>query len=92
VPVPFVLQPAEGVALFELAQTKLSSGEVAEGRAGTDLLFLDETGLFFCSAVLLGNIQVALEMFSEALQVFIQVYGPLHSDIANCYRYAACNK
>jgi len=47
VPVPFVLQPAEGVALFELAQTKLSSGEVAEGRAGTDLLFLDETGLFF---------------------------------------------
>ena len=42
--------------------------------------------------MLLGNIQVALEMFSEALQVFIQVYGPLHVDIANCYRYAACNK
>ena len=45
-PVTFVLQPAEGVALFELAQTKLSSGEVAEGRAGAKLLFLDETDLF----------------------------------------------
>lgn len=50
-PVPFVLQPAEGVALFELAQTKLSSGEVAEGRAGTELLFLDEIDLFLLCCV-----------------------------------------
>ena len=31
------------------------------------------------------NLKKALEMFTEALQLFNQVYGPMHMDIANCY-------
>ena len=33
------------------------------------------------------NLSKALEMFMEALQLFNQVYGPMHLDIANCYLY-----
>lgn len=33
------------------------------------------------------NVSKALEMFMEALQLFNQVYGPMHLDIANCYLY-----
>ena len=32
-----------------------------------------------------GKFSVAQELFMEALQIFIQVYGPMHADIANCY-------
>ncbi len=33
-----------------------------------------------------GQIHVAYELFSNALHMFLQVYGPMHLDIANCYR------
>jgi len=33
-----------------------------------------------------GQVHVAHELFSSALQLFVQVYGPMHQDIANCYR------
>eukprot|EP00731_Ephydatia_muelleri_P023577 Em0015g1160a len=54
-------RPTEGVALLELGQVKLRSGQV---RLAHDLLL-------------------------EALQLFIRIYGPMHLDIANCYRSMA---
>ena len=35
--------------------------------------------------IYVGKFSVAQELFMEALQIFIQVYGPMHADIANCY-------
>ena len=35
-----------------------------------------------------GQLHVAHELFSNALHVFVQIYGSMHLDIANCYRYA----
>uniref|UniRef100_A0A1X7SR67 Kinesin light chain n=1 Tax=Amphimedon queenslandica TaxID=400682 RepID=A0A1X7SR67_AMPQE len=36
-----------------------------------------------------GNIEVALDYLSEAVQLFAQVFGPLHVNIANCYKVIA---
>lgn len=33
--------------------------------------------------------KAAGELFAEVIQMFIQIYGPMHVDIANCYRYVA---
>ena len=33
-----------------------------------------------------GNIRAAHELLMEAVQLYAQVYGPMHVDIANCYR------
>jgi protein TIF31 len=32
-----------------------------------------------------GRLDVAFELFNEALAIFHQVYGPLHPDTALCY-------
>ena len=36
-----------------------------------------------------GDLKSAIQLFEDALQMFVQVYGPLHVDIANCYRHLA---
>ena len=35
-----------------------------------------------------GLLGEAHELMVEALNLFHQVYGPLHADIATCYRYS----
>lgn len=35
--------------------------------------------------------QLSHELFANALQMFVQVYGPMHLDTANCYRLAAAD-
>lgn len=39
-----------------------------------------------------GNIKIAHNYLMEAVQLFAQVYGPIHVDIANCYRWAESNR
>ena len=39
---------------------------------------------------MLGQLHVAHELFASCLQMFVQVYGPMHLDTANCYRYVVC--
>ena len=34
-----------------------------------------------------GNLGNAQELTTQSLGVYSQVFGPLHSDVANCYRY-----
>ena len=41
-----------------------------------------------CNAFL-GDLKSALELFEDSLQMFVQIYGPIHVDIANCYRHLA---
>lgn len=41
------------------------------------------------SQPLSGYLKTSLELFEDALQMFIQTYGPIHVDIANCYRQMA---
>lgn len=33
-----------------------------------------------------GQLKVAHDLFANSLHMFVQVYGPMHADIANCYR------
>lgn len=39
-----------------------------------------------------GNIKIAHNYLMEAVQLFAQVYGPIHVDIANCYRWAESSR
>uniref|UniRef100_A0A1X7T1G8 Kinesin light chain n=1 Tax=Amphimedon queenslandica TaxID=400682 RepID=A0A1X7T1G8_AMPQE len=52
---------------------------------------LEASGLYELAQVQLqsGNIEVALDYLSEAVQLFAQVFGPLHVNIANCYKVIA---
>jgi protein TIF31 len=36
-----------------------------------------------------GSFRTAHDLYMEALQMFIQIYGPLHITVANCYRQVA---
>ena len=38
------------------------------------------------SDVYTGNFRTAHDLYMDALQMFIQIYGPLHLNVANCYR------
>ena len=33
-----------------------------------------------------GNLLLAQELLGEAIHMSLQIYGPMHVDIANCYR------
>uniref|UniRef100_A0A1X7SF92 CLU central domain-containing protein n=1 Tax=Amphimedon queenslandica TaxID=400682 RepID=A0A1X7SF92_AMPQE len=57
----------------------------------TDFKPLEASGLYELAQVQLqsGNIEVALDYLSEAVQLFAQVFGPLHVNIANCYKVIA---
>jgi protein TIF31 len=52
---------------------------------------MEASGLFDVGQVRLqsGNIKGGHEYLMEAVKFFTQVYGPLHVDIANCYRVLA---
>lgn len=36
-----------------------------------------------------GQVHLSHELFASTLQMFIQVYGPMHLDVASCYRHMA---
>uniref|UniRef100_A0A1X7TRI1 CLU central domain-containing protein n=1 Tax=Amphimedon queenslandica TaxID=400682 RepID=A0A1X7TRI1_AMPQE len=57
----------------------------------TDFKPLEASGLYELAQVQLqsGNIEVALDYLSEAVQLFAQVFGPLHVNIANFYKVIA---
>uniref|UniRef100_A0A1X7U6F3 CLU central domain-containing protein n=1 Tax=Amphimedon queenslandica TaxID=400682 RepID=A0A1X7U6F3_AMPQE len=57
----------------------------------TDFKPLEASGLYELAQVQLqsGNIEVALDYLSGAVQLFAQVFGPLHVNIANCYKVIA---
>ena len=46
------------------------------------------SGSYFTSGVhSTGSFSTAHDLYMEALQMFIQIYGPLNINVANCYRY-----
>ncbi|XP_019858944.1 PREDICTED: clustered mitochondria protein homolog isoform X1 [Amphimedon queenslandica] len=57
----------------------------------TDFKPLEASGLYELAQVQLqsGNIEVALDYLSGAVQLFAQVFGPQHVNIANCYKVIA---
>ena len=88
------VQPVEAAAVFDLALSKYGLGKVE-----SDVESL--VGIVVCVCVCVcgacvdirvcvcaGQLHVAHELFSNALHVFVQIYGSMHLDIANCYRYA----
>ena len=49
---------------------------------------MEATGLYDLaySRLNAGNVKFAHDLLMEAIQLCVQVYGPMHTDIANCYR------
>jgi hypothetical protein len=88
---PFIIcflfyQASDAASLFEAAQNKLQSGKY-ESFYFYFYTFLEF--LYQCIFLASGFLSESHGIMVEALNFYHQVYGPLHSDIAVCYRYAA---
>ena len=65
--------------MYQLAERKLNSGRGRWVGGGVRITAVTFT----------GNFQASVELFADALHLFVQVYGPIHEDIGNCYRNIA---